>query len=472
MKNKHLIKLGLAVLLVPVTISSCKVSKDIKTPDTKLPIAYRYEQKDTTNMAKLPWASFFQDQQLKVLIDSAVLRNNDLQLAIKDIEAAELVLRQAKLGNLPTVGLQATATTNRPSDNSLNGFQLNQFLNQNHVEDYTAAAYLSWEADLWGKIKSQKSAALAAYLGTAEARKAVQTRIVNDVAKGYYNLLMLDKQLQIARKNTLLNDSTLKIIELQFRAGQVTSLAVQQATAQKLTAQGLIPKFEQEIVIQENALSVLAGTIPSAINRSADLDTEPVPPFSGAGVPADLLSLRPDVKLAELALSEANGKVGYAKAATYPSLTITAQGGLNAFKESNWLTIPASLFGTVAGGLIQPLFQQKQLKTAYEIAKVRREQTVIRFRQSVLVAVGDVTDNLAKVEKLQQQQNYAIQRVFQLNQATSNSRQLFSNGLANYLEVITAQSSALQEELELAGIMKAVLDAQVDLYRSVGGGWN
>jgi NodT family efflux transporter outer membrane factor (OMF) lipoprotein len=269
----------------------------------------------------------------------------------------------------------------------------------------------------------------------------------------------------------LLNDSTLKIITLQYQSGQVTSLAVQQAAAQKLTAQGLIPQFEQQIAVQENAVSILCGHYPAEIKRDADLNDMFIPEKPGTGVPSELLGRRPDVRQAELALSKANANVGYAKANIYPSLTITAQGGLDAFKASNWFNIPASLFGAVIGGIAQPLFQQKKLGTLYQVAKINRDQTVLQFRQSVLIAFEEVSDALVAMDKLKQQQQLAAERTSTLIVAAQNSQLLFKNGLANYLEVITAQSNVLQSQLELAVVKKAQLDATVDLYRSLGGGW-
>jgi multidrug efflux system outer membrane protein len=322
-----------------------------------------------------------------------------------------------------------------------------------------------------GKVRSQKAAALASYFGTIEARKLLQTRIVSDMAKGYYNLLMLDAQLVIARKNVLLNDSTLQVIRLQYQAGQVTSLAIQQASAQKIAAAGLVPQFERQIAIQENALSILMGSNPGPLLRDRRLGAVDIPESLGAGLPASLLVSRPDVKLAELNLAKANASVGYAQANMYPSLTITAQAGLDAFKASNWFNIPASLFGAVAGSLVQPIFQQKKLKTQYELAKVSRDQTVIQFRQTVLIAVGEVSDAYSGLDKLKEQQDLAASRTVTLVQATNNAQLLFKNGLANYLEVITAQGDVLQSELEVAGIKKARLDAMVDLYRAAGGGW-
>ncbi|WPU99139.1 efflux transporter outer membrane subunit [Mucilaginibacter sp. cycad4] len=463
---------SLVVLLTTVAIfAGCKVSKDVTVKDVRVPEAYANTTTDTSSIARLPWEKFFNDPELNQLISDAINHNFDLQVAIKDIDAAAQVLKQSKWNNVPAVNAQATANTSRPSDNSLNGLSLGQYLNQKHIEDYTVSASLSWEADLWGKIRSQSAGALAAYLKTQEATKAVQTKIVNDVAKGYYNLLMLDEQLQIARQNVALNDSTLSMIKLQYAAGKVTSLAIQQANAQRLEAAGLVPQFEEQLNAQQNALCILTGKYPAEIPHKRRLTEVSSEGILAAGVPADLLGNRPDIKLAELDIEQQNAAVGYAKASMYPSLTITAQGGLDAFKASNWFNIPSSLFGAVTAGLAQPLLNQRRLKTNYEVAKVRREQSVIRFRQSVLAAVGEVSDDLVKINKFREKQNLATERVSTLELATRNSQMLFGNGLATYLEVITAQSSVLQSQLELSSVKKSELDARVDLYRAVGGGW-
>jgi HAE1 family hydrophobic/amphiphilic exporter-1 len=466
-------------LILTLAFSACKVSKDVATPQPEVPADFRQTARttstaaaaDSAGIAALPWKDLFADATLQQLIDSAIAKNYDMQLALKNIEYARLVLGQSKLGYLPQVSLNVTANSTRPSDNSLNGISLNSFLKQKHVEDYSANASLSWEADIWGKIRSQQSLALASYLQTEEARKAVQTNIVASVSQGYYNLLMLDEQLAIAHRNVSLNDSTLQIIRLQFNAGQVTALAVQQAEAQEKVAAALVPQLEQEILLQENALSVIAGQLPARISRNTTLAQIPVRDELSAGVPTAMVNRRPDVRSNELALTIANANVGITKASLYPSLTITAQGGLNSFKASNWFNIPASLFGIVGGGLTEPLFRRRELRTQYELAKVDREKSVIQFRQSVLTAVGEVSDALGRIEKLKEQQVIVASRVTTLQQATSNANMLFRNGLATYLEVITAQSSVLQSELELASLKRDQLDAVVGLYKSLGGGW-
>lgn len=461
------------VAILITTLISCSVSKDIETPKDALPENFRNASvsKDTTSIADLEWKNFFTEKDIIKLIDSAVVRNNDLQIATKNIEIAQYRFTQSKWNNVPQINLGVNASTSNPSDNSFTGKNLGQALGQNHINDFTAGATLSWEADIWGKIKNQKKGAFAEYLQSEEVKKALQTTIVADVSKGYYNLLMLDAQLEIARQTLKLNDSTTNIIKLKYDAGQVTSLAIQQSEAQKLNSAQLIPLLEQNIAIQENALSVLTGSFPNSKERTIRLSTIAVKNNAAVGIPSSLVSRRPDVKSAELALKVANANVGITKADFYPALRITAQGGVNSFETSNWFNIPASLFGTVAGGLTQPLLNNKRVRTQYNIAVVEREKAVINFRQSVLVAVSEVADALVAVEKLQQQEAFLQERVKTLQQAIKNANLLFKNGMAEYLEVLSAQASLLQSELELADIKRAQLSANTELYRALGGGW-
>ncbi|RDC58495.1 TolC family protein [Pedobacter chinensis] len=460
------------ILLLALIWSGCSVSKDLSLPNVAPGLFRNSIPKDSSSIGDLPLKSFINDLTVQNLIDTALIKNYDMQIALKNIDAAEVLFKQSKLGYLPELKLQVAASSSRPSDNSLNGLSLNQFTGSTHIEDYNANLGVFWEADIWGKIRNQKAGALASFLQTEEARKAVQTRLVANVAQGYYNLLMLDAQLEIAKKNLKLSDSTLRIINLQFEAGQVTSLAIQQAEAQQLNAAQLIPRLEQNVTLQENALNILIGTLPKAINRNNRLDKMSIPQDLNAGFPSALLSRRPDIKSAELALNVANAKVGVAKASLYPSLVITANGGVNSFKASNWFSVPASLFGIVSGGVTQPIFQRGQLKSNLELAKIDREKTVIQFRQSVLNAVGEVSDELTKVEKLKMQYSIAEKRAQTLQQASKNASLLFKSGMANYLEVITAQGNLLQSELELTAIKTEQLNAVVGLYRSLGGGWN
>ncbi len=308
---------------------------------------------------------------------------------------------------LPEFNFQVAAQYSRPSDNSLNGISIKSFLKENHVENYQALGTLSWEADIWGRIRSQQEAALAEYMQSYEAVKAVQTRVVADIAQGYFNLVMLDRKLAISKSNLLLSDSFLVATQKMKDAGMVNLLAVQQAESQKQSTSLLIPQLEENIAIQENALKILTGQIPDSVERNGMLDGMMKYENISSGVPASLLSRRPDVRAAELAVVAANARMGVAKANMYPALNITAGGGLESFKSSNWFKLPGSLFGLAAGTITQPVFRRNELKTNYEIAKLEREQSVLEFRQLVLQAVGEVADALVEIEQLQQQRQIA-----------------------------------------------------------------
>lgn len=339
---------------------ACNVSKPTPHPSPELPQSFRNSatNSDTNSIAVIPWKRFFSDTMLQNLIDSAIAKNYDMQVAVKNIEASQLLLRRTKLLYLPDANLQITAATTRYSDNSLNGLSSSQYLGAKHMEDYSAGIAISWEADIWNKIKNRKNIALAQYLQTEEAKIAIQTNLIANVSQGFYNLLMLDDQLKIAKQNLNLNDSTLIVIQLEFKSGQVTSLAIEQAEAQRQVAAQLIPQFEQEILLQENALSILAGKLPAAIDRNTILDLVNMVDTLSAGIPSSIVGRRPDVRNFELQLDVANASVGIAKANMYPSLVITADGGINSFKASNWFNIPASLFGAVAGDLPNHCFKE------------------------------------------------------------------------------------------------------------------
>lgn len=453
------------------TLVGCAITKDVTLPKPELPAAFRGEtDKDTLGIAMLPWKNFFTDKVLQVMIDSTLKKNFDMQVALKNIESAHLLVRQSKWNNLPVVSLNATGNTSNPSNYSLNGMTASQFLGANHIEDYSLGASLTWEADVWGRIRNSNKAVLAAYLQSDEARKALQTDLIISVSKGYYNLLMLDQQRRVAVANMALNDSTLRITNVQYKMGQATYLAVQQAEAQRLAVAELIPQLEKEIILQENALHVLTGELPGIQQGRTMLDEIKFPEQLSTGVPIDMVRRRPDVRSRELDLVIANAKVGISKAQMYPALRITAAGGVGALKASDWFNIPGALFGTVGGTILQPLLQHKELSTQYKIAAIEREKTIVAFRKTVLGAVGEVSDAIVKVEKLKQQQYITTKRVNTLQQATANANILFVNGMANYLEVITAQVNVLQSELDLASVRRQELSAIADLYRSLGGG--
>ncbi len=470
MRNKHIHSyIGIFIM---IALTACKVGKDYQRPAVGVPQTFSSQAvHDSSSIADIGWKDFFKDSVLQRLLSDGIAYNNDLLVATKRIEAAQQQVRQAKQLWLPEANLQLSGQYNRPSKNSLNGLSANSFLKTNHIDNFLGAVNVSWEADIWGKISRQKEAAIAGYLQTYEAAKAVQTTLVSDISQGYYNLLMLDKQLDIASRNLALNDSILKMTSLLKDAGEVTLLGVQQADAQRQATALLIPQLQQSISLQENALQLLTGQLPGKIQRGQMLD-EAIPAGEfPTGVPAEILSRRPDVRAAEYSLVAANAEVGIAKAQMYPALNITAGGGVESFKFNNWFNIPGSLFGLAAGTVVQPLLNHRRLKTAYETAKIQREEQVIIFRQSVLVAMTEVENALVRIGRLKEQRSIAANRANTLDKAVGNARLLFQSALANYLEVITAQGSALQAQLELAAVEREQFDAVIELYRSLGAGW-
>lgn len=478
---------GLVAVICSLLISSCKVGRDYVRPEVGLTDTFRGASyadglADTANIADIPWSDFFTDSMLTKLIDSAIANNFDMQAALKNIEIANQSLRQSRAAFFPEIGSELAGTNHQwrsadfyssPSsgwyDREDRGAPPeNLYLYQSQ---YFASVSVSWEVDIWGKLRRQKEGALAEYLQTYEARKAIQTGLVAAIAEGYYNLLMLDAQLEVAERNLRLNDSTLQIVKLQRDAGEVSSLAIQQTESQMLVAASLIPQLEQEIAIQENALLALTGRMPDSVYRSSALTDWRMEDTYDAGVPLQLLANRPDVREMELALRAANAEVGVAQAYRYPSLTIDASGGLNAMLPQNWFNIPGALFGGIISGVTQPIFSGRRLKTQHEIAKLERDKAEISFQQTVMDAVHEVTNALLMIDKLNEQHDIAEQRVATAQLGVKNANLLFKSGEATYLEVITAQGNALNSELDLVSIKEEQLNAKVTLYKALGGGW-
>jgi NodT family efflux transporter outer membrane factor (OMF) lipoprotein len=418
----------------------------------------------------LPWKTFFKDPKLIGLIDKALSRNNEVNVALKNIEQLDLIYKQAKLGLMPTLDLTAGANRSWASTNTLNGSLNEQFVGTKYMDDFSAALRLSWEIDIWGKAKMQKESAAAEYFGQKENLNAIKSRIVVQVAQAYYNLISLDEQLKIAEQNIELSDNTLKMMNLQFTAGQINSLAVQQSEAQKKTAELLIPLAKQNISIQENALSILCGEYPAKIEREGNLKTMIPENKLSEGLPAQLLSRRPDLKVAEFNVISLNSKTGLAKAAMYPSISLSPQIGVNSNKFSSWFDIPGSITKAIAANLAAPIFQKKQLKTAYETALLEQEKAAINFKQSVMTAVGEVSDAMAKSKGSSERLQLLEQRTAILDKGINDALKLYKSGMATYLEVITAQNNKLQNDLETINVTLERLNAEVDLYRSLGGG--
>ncbi|KZE81824.1 RND transporter [Myroides marinus] len=456
------------IALGSVLFASCKVGKNYERPSVETPKQFYNEAASDTivnDLAQLGYVEFFKNEELTKLIDLAIERNADLQLAVKNIEQTRLLYTQSRMALLPELTMNVAANRTESSKNS--------YLAANDAgrinNDFNANLNLSWELDIWGKIRREKEAALATLMQTEEVKRAIENRLVAEVATSYINLLMLDEQLKIAQEGIVLRENTYSLTKKMFEVGNETIIAMQQAEAQWLESKELIPQIEQEIALQESGLNLLLNNYPQAISRSVTLSDLNFITDLNTGVPVDFLSNRPDVQVAEYALKAANAKVGAAQGQMYPNIVISAQGGFNSFEASNWFNAPASLFGMVAGGLTQPLFNQKKLKTAYEMAVVEREKAGIEFKNKVIAGFTDVHNALVKIDKISQKEEVMKKRVDILNTSLTNTKFMFEMDKASYLEVVNAQGLALQSSLNFAELKRDYLASLVDLYRALGG---
>ncbi|WP_231388302.1 efflux transporter outer membrane subunit [Sphingobacterium hungaricum] len=473
------------MLAVFLSLAGCKVGQKYQQPSTGLPTEFRGEtqkyNEDTLSFSHVSWREFFHDPILIELIDSGLKNNFDMRTALTNIEIANRNLRRNKLDYLPSVNgnLASASQTFRSKDFYGNPSSKwyadgkeapdNFFM---YTSQFATGFDFSWELDIWGKIANQKDQLKADFLNTYESKNAIQTKIISDIAKGYFNLQMLDAQIEVAKRNLILNDSTLRMIRLQFEAGEITALAIQQTESQRLIAASLIPELEKEVAIQENAIQVLTGEFPNNVTRSQYIDTMMFTTQEiSLGSPLDIIRNRPDIRSAELDLIAANAEVNINQILRYPQLSLGGAFGVNSMLPKNWFNIPGALLGGFAGDLTAPIFQNGRLKNNFEVAKLEREKTELFFQQTVRGAVNEISDAIIIIEKQKEQLNFAQQRVENSQLAVNNASLLFRSGYATYLEVITAQSNALQSDLDLVDLKQRQLNAYVDLYRSLGGGW-
>ncbi len=464
MRKTLIIKLLFGVFGI-LSLQSCFVAKDYDQPEVVKEEAYRTDNipQDSLNMANISWTEMFTDPVLQEYIEEGLQNNIDIRVALQQIIAAEAYLKQGKAGYLPTLEGNATYTHQELSANS----QFGGFFSS--VNQYQLSANLSWEADIWGKITSQKRAFEASYLQSIAAHQAVKTRLIASIASTYYQLLSLDEQIRITEETIQTRENSLEATRALKEAGNLTEVGVKQTEAQLYTAQAILIDLKNEEKLLENTFSILLGQAPMQIERT-ELDQQEITTELNIGVPVQLLRNRPDVITAEYELINAFELTNVARSNFYPSLTLTATGGLQALDAGD-LFDPNSLFATIVGGLAQPILNGRRIRTEYEVSQAQQEQARLEFRKSILTASREVSDALysyrAATEKIEVKQKefdaYSL--------ATDYSEELLVNGLANYLEVLTARENALNSSLDLTNAKYNQLRAIVDLYEALGGGW-
>lgn len=474
------------ILGAMMTIWGCKSGENYVQPDLNLPAAFKSlsndpsdsSKFDTTNIGKLAWREFFEDSTLVQLIDQGLKNNLYLQQVQKEADIASEGYKQSKANFLPQLTAILEKRDDRYSENSSTRENVKYYENKETPNQWylarannLAAVQSSWEIDLWGKLRRIKEANQAQLRQREAYTKAVETDLVAEIATSYYRLLMLKEQKQVAEYNLRLNDSTLSIVNLQYRAGEVSSLAITQTESQKLISASLVPQIERELEVQKNRLNELLGEYPEdSLEVVSGLGDTRLLSEIAVGVPFELIQNRPDVKAAELALIEANAQVGVSQAMRYPSLSLSAQLGYDAINFSDVVN-PGSLFGVFVGSLTQPIFQNRKLKTRYRISLSERDIAELSFREKVLQAVAEISNGMVTIQKLEEEYALAEKRLINARKAVKESYLLFSSGYATYLEVINAQSNALDSELYMVDVKMQMLIANIELYRNLGGGW-
>jgi outer membrane protein, multidrug efflux system len=462
--NKYILMVMAATLL-----SACSVAKKYERPTTlKTDQLYRDQASaDSTTIADMPWQSVFKDEKLNALIQKGLDQNLNLKNAIENIVQARASLRQSKLAYYPTLQLDANATRNKQSEAGLNfpaGININTL-----TTTYKLGLSTSWEADIWGKLSSSKRAALATYLASDAAKQAVQTQLIADIANNYFLLLAYDKQLVITQETLESRIKNVETIKDLKEGAIVTGAAVVQSEANQHAAEVLIPDLKQRIRETENTLNILLGQAPQPIERGT-LGDQSVPENLALGLPSQLLQNRPDVRQAEFNFRTAFEMTNMAKTYFYPSLTLTASGGFSNLELKDFFT--NSVFYSIIGGLTQPIFNQGLNKTRLTTAQSKQLQAYNNFQQSLLTAGQEVSNALYAYQMAVEKQDSREKQIEALEKAVDFTQQLLEYSSAtNYTDVLTSEQNLLAAQLSGINDNLQKLQAVVDLYRALGGGW-
>jgi len=422
---------------------------------------------DTTNsLALVSVRDFYADPFLQQLITEALDSNVDVRLAINRLAQISQYVLQSRAVLYPNLSIGLSGSI---SDVSKYG---NSARPANPYTELQLAATAGWEIDLWGKLSSAKRSQQAQYFQQEATVRAIQTQIAADIASAYYRLITLDRQRAVTEKSIDSYTNYLQTVEDLKKSAQVTEVAVLQAKSQLASAQAYLPQIDASVAVEENNICLILGKTPIAVSRSSDFDLTLFHSETPAvGVPAGLLSNRPDVQAAEFALRSAHEQFNAARAAMYPQLTLTGSVGPDAKGLANWFDMPASLLWNVLAGLTQPILNGRTLKTQKEVARLQEDAAFISFKQTLLNAGNEVSNALASIRFISRQAAYQKEQVDALKKAYEYSQELLVNGYGTYLDVLSAQNSVLSSELSLYSTYDNIVQQKIILYRALGGGW-
>lgn len=466
-----------AVSFVLLTVASCKTPEVAKRSENKnMPEQFATVQ-DTVNSAKISWKEYFKDTYLQALVDEALKNNQELNITMQEIEIAKNEIKARKGEYLPFVGLKAGAAVDkRARYTNIGAMEANTEIEEGKempepLQDYSVGIVANWELDIWKKLRNGKKAAVNRYLSSVEGKNFMVTNLIGEIANSYYELLALDNQLQIVNQNIEIQSNALEIVKVQKEAARVTELAVKKFEAEVFKTKSLQFEVQQKIVETENRINFLVGRFPQHVERSKVDFNEILPNIVHAGIPSQLLKNRPDIRQAEFELEACKLDVKAARARFYPSIGITAGIGYQAFDPS-YVFKPKSLLYSLAGDLVAPLINRNAIKASYNTANAKQIQAVYNYEQTILNGYVEVANQVSKISNLQKSFDLRKQQVEALTTSISISNELFRSARADYMEVLLTQRDALESRFDLIETKMQQLNAMVNIYRALGGGWN
>lgn len=442
-----------------------------RAADREVPTSFPTPSGGPTLSAQQHWNQFFADPNLRALIRTALQNNQELNIALQEIIVAKNETAGLKGEYQPRLGATAGAGVEKVSAHSSQGVSDDANGVATHLPDFRFGLTASWEIDAWGKLRNAAKAAGMRYAATVEGKNFIITEIIAELAAAYYELVALDLQLDVLDRNIELQQRALEVVTLEKKAGRATELAVQKFRAEVLRSQGQRFALAQMQVETENRINVLVGRYPQPVARDARMFEADLPSAVQAGLPAELLENRPDVRQAELMLQASKLDVKAAKARFYPSLSIEADVGYQAFNGRHLLDTPESMVYNLAGNLSAPLVNRKAIKAEYRMANAMQIQAVLHFEKTLLQAFTDVANQLSRVSKESERFARLEKEVAALEDATEVSGVLYRRARADYMEVLMTRRDALDAQMELIEAHESRLKAMVRVYQALGGGW-
>jgi outer membrane protein, multidrug efflux system len=457
--------------------ASCKLPAVSQMPDLKaVPSAYN-NSTDSTNSADKSWREFFNDKDLITLIEAAVKNNTELSITMQDIEIAQNRVKSREGALHPSVtaggglGVEKVGRYTSQGAGDASAEITPGKIVPEILTDIVGGVHASWEIDIWGKLKSAKSAALSKYMGTLEARNFVLTNLVAEIANTYYELLALDNQLDILRETIKLQQNQLEVVKVQKEAAVVTELAVKQFEAQILNSQSMQYEVIQSITEAENKINLLIGRFPQPIIRDKTTLTGQLPNKITQGIPSQLLKNRPDIRQAELEIVAAKWDVKTAQLEFYPSLSLSARLGIQSFSPAYLYRLPESLVASLISDMAGPGINKYAIMAEFKTANAMQIQAMFEYQKRILNAYFEVLNELSKIDNLEKHYSFKAQEVEVQTKSIEIANDLFRYARANYLEVLNTQREALDSKLELIELKQRQFNAVTNLYRALGGGW-